>query len=113
VQQRPGKPFWFGKHENGVLVFAFPGNPVSTFMCLHRFFLPWLENSIGIAKQKQYAVLSEDYIFTPALQYFLQVKLSAGEDARLYGPSCNRKWFRRFFQPARYRRIYGTSAGTE
>ena len=39
VQQRPGKPFWFGKHGNGVLVFAFPGNPVSTFMCLHRYFL--------------------------------------------------------------------------
>src|SRR6185503_1725766 len=46
VQQRPGKPFWFGKHENGVLVFAFPGNPVATFMCLHRYFLPWLQSSL-------------------------------------------------------------------
>src|SRR3569833_695699 len=32
VQQRPGKPFWFGKHPKGQLVFAFPGNPVATFM---------------------------------------------------------------------------------
>ncbi|MDP9047605.1 MAG: molybdopterin molybdotransferase MoeA, partial [Bacteroidota bacterium] len=45
VQQRPGKPFWFGKHENGALVFAFPGNPVATFMCVHRYFLPWLHNT--------------------------------------------------------------------
>lgn len=85
VQQRPGKPFWFGKHENGMLVFAFPGNPVSTFMCLHRFFFPWLEQSLGIVKDAQYAVLSQDYTFTPALQYFLQVKLSMRDDAKLYG----------------------------
>lgn len=85
VQQRPGKPFWFGKHGNGMLVFAFPGNPVSTFMCLHRFFFPWLEHSLGIKREKQYAVLAEDYVFTAALQYFLQVKLSVGEDARLFG----------------------------
>jgi len=79
VQQRPGKPFWFGKHDNGVLVFAFPGNPVSTFMCLHRYFLPWLEKSLGINKQPGYAVLEEDFVFNPPLQYFLQVKLSINE----------------------------------
>jgi molybdopterin molybdotransferase len=79
VQQRPGKPFWFGKHENGVLVFAFPGNPVSTFMCMHRYLLPWLEKSLGINKQSLYAVLSEDFTFNPQLQYFLQVKLHVNE----------------------------------
>ena len=79
VQQRPGKPFWFGKHENGVLVFAFPGNPVSTFMCMHRYLLPWLEKSLGINKQSLYAVLSEDFTFSPQLQYFLQVKLNVNE----------------------------------
>jgi molybdopterin molybdotransferase len=79
VQQRPGKPFWFGKHDNGVLVFAFPGNPVSTFMCLHRYFLPWLEKSLEINKQTIYAVLDEDFVFNPPLQYFLQVKLHIDE----------------------------------
>ncbi|RYE15697.1 MAG: molybdopterin molybdenumtransferase MoeA, partial [Sphingobacteriales bacterium] len=48
VAQRPGKPFWFGRHNYGVTVFAFPGNPVSVFMCLHRYFLPWLQLSLGI-----------------------------------------------------------------
>ena len=52
VQQRPGKPFWFGAHANGVLVFALPGNPVSTFMCLYRYVLPWLKASIGLPPGK-------------------------------------------------------------
>ena len=79
VQQRPGKPFWFGKHDNGVLVFAFPGNPVSAFMCLHRYFLPWLKKSLEVSKENIYAILSEDFIFKPQLQYFLQVKLQVNE----------------------------------
>ena len=77
VSQRPGKPFWFGKHENGVLVFAFPGNPVATFMCLHRYFLPWLNASQNQNKKlPTYAVLTQDFTFNPELQYFLQVKLN-------------------------------------
>ena len=83
VQQRPGKPFWFGKHQNEALVFALPGNPVSTFMCLHRYFIPWLEKSLGIARTKSFAILNEDFTFNPALQYFLQVKLQINERAQL------------------------------
>lgn len=76
VEQRPGKPFWFGKHDKGVHVFAFPGNPVSTFMCLHRYFIPWLEKSLGLpAKPDTYAILNTDFSFKPTLVYFLQVKL--------------------------------------
>lgn len=76
VQQRPGKPFWFGKHDTGKLVFAFPGNPVATFMCLHRYFLPWLHASLGIEpKGAVNAVLDNQLSFHFPLQYFLQVKL--------------------------------------
>ncbi|RYU92509.1 molybdopterin molybdenumtransferase MoeA [Mucilaginibacter terrigena] len=77
VKQRPGKPFWFGRHNNGVLVFAFPGNPVATFMCLHRYFLLWLNETLGLpSKPPIYAQLAEDFTFTPQLKYFLQVKLT-------------------------------------
>ena len=77
VHQRPGKPFWFGKHYNGVLVFAFPGNPVATFMCLHRYFLPWLAASQGLKEKRPvYAILDRDFMFSVSLQYFLQVKLN-------------------------------------
>jgi molybdopterin molybdotransferase len=84
VKQRPGKPFWFGKHNNGALVFAFPGNPVSTFMCLHRYLVPWLKQSLGLVNSKEvYAVLTEDVTFKPALQYFLQVKIEVSSTGQL------------------------------
>ncbi len=84
VEQRPGKPFWFGKHDKGIHVFAFPGNPVSTFMCLHRYFLPWLEISLGLApKPEAFAVLAADFAFKPALVYFLQVKLGFSNSAQI------------------------------
>lgn len=83
VQQRPGKPFWFGANSNGVLVFAFPGNPVATFMCLYRYFLPWLKASMGLKEQPVYAAFGADFIFVPKLHYFLQVKLNFSKDARL------------------------------
>ena len=84
VQQRPGKPFWFGKYQDRVLVFAFPGNPVSAFMCLYRYFLPWLKSSLGLAYiQNLYAVLNEDFTFKIPLQYFLQVKLNRNDEGRL------------------------------
>jgi molybdopterin molybdotransferase len=83
VSQRPGKPFWFGKHQNGVLVFAFPGNPVATFMCLHRYFLPWLNAGFGLEEKPVYGVLDRDFLFKPELQYFLQVKLRFSENGML------------------------------
>jgi len=76
VSQRPGKPFWFGKSANGTVVFALPGNPVSTFMCLNRFFKKWLDASQGLENQQLTAELSEDFTFKPELTFFLQVKLS-------------------------------------
>lgn len=75
VSQRPGKPFWFGKSADGKIVFALPGNPVSTFMCYYRYILPWLWKSLGVATEVRHAVLAEDYSFKPALTYFLQVSI--------------------------------------
>lgn len=84
VAQRPGKPFSFGMHGNGSLVFAFPGNPVATFMCLHKYFLNWLRNTLGLAEQSSvYAVLAKDFQFQPALQYFLQVRLQSNPQGQL------------------------------
>ncbi len=76
VSQRPGKPFWFGKSANGTAVFALPGNPVSTFMCLNRYFKKWFDASQGIENEQLMAELVEDFTFKPELTFFLQVKLS-------------------------------------
>ena len=45
VAQRPGKPMWFGVAQSGPAVFALPGNPVSTLVCLSRYVLPALRDA--------------------------------------------------------------------
>jgi len=75
VSQRPGKPFWFGK-KNEKTIFAFPGNPVSTFVSCMKYFYPWYRKSVNIDHENQnFAVLAKDFTFKPDLTYFLQVKL--------------------------------------
>lgn len=75
VRQRPGKPFWFGKKDNKT-VFAFPGNPVSTFVSCMKYFYPWYQKSTGVNYvNRNFAVLSKDFNFKPDLTYFLQIKL--------------------------------------
>lgn len=77
VQQKPGKPFWFGKAANGTLIFALPGNPVSTFMCSYRYIYPWFKASLGLPPfDLPYAALVQDFNFKPNLTYFLQVKVN-------------------------------------
>ncbi len=89
VAQRPGKPFWFGskatvvkeQHDanldesNKTVVFAFPGNPISTFVGCMKYFYPWYQKSIGLEEQQNFAILANDFAFKPSLTYFLQVKL--------------------------------------
>lgn len=81
VSQRPGKPMWFGRSQKNT-VFALPGNPVSTFMCFHRYVKPWLLKSLGTRLQQQSAILATDFSFPPKLTYFLQVKI-ANENGKL------------------------------
>lgn len=81
VTQRPGKPFWFGKNDNKI-VFAFPGNPVSTLACFQKYFIPWLENSLGEEHTAFKVVLGEDVIFKPNLTYFAQASIQQKEDGR-------------------------------
>ncbi len=85
VLQKPGKPFWFGQGSNRKLTaFAFPGNPVSSFLCLHRYFIPWLLKSLSIVDTSySFAVLEKDVIFLPQLQYFLQVVVSISYTGQL------------------------------
>jgi len=42
VAHKPGKPLWFGVAETGALVFALPGNPVSSLVCFVRYVSPLL-----------------------------------------------------------------------
>ncbi len=82
VAQRPGKPFWFGLYKKGV-VFALPGNPVSSFVGLYRYVLPFLYRYTGVEPQPVKAVLAADFTFKPDLTYFLQVRLHFDDSGRL------------------------------
>ncbi|PSR56596.1 molybdopterin molybdenumtransferase MoeA [Adhaeribacter arboris] len=76
VAQRPGKPFWFGKHAAGPVVFALPGNPVSTFVCYYKYVQPWLWTVLGAsASWTMQASLTTEVTFNPKLTYFLPVKV--------------------------------------
>jgi molybdopterin molybdotransferase len=81
VSQKPGKPFWFGVTKKQV-VFAFPGNPVSTFLCFYRYLKPWLEKSMSVEESIGSAVLAADFSFKTDFTYFLQVKIKS-ESGRL------------------------------
>jgi molybdopterin molybdotransferase len=77
VSQRPGKPFWFGTSpDEKKVVFALPGNPVSTFLCFYRYVKPWILKCCGISSKSQTAVLATEINFEPALTYFLQVEIN-------------------------------------
>ena len=86
VKQRPGKPFWFGK-KGEKTIFAFPGNPVSTFVNCVKYFYPWHYKSVGLNfENKHQAILSEDFYFKPEMTYFLQVKLNQVEGKLMATP---------------------------
>jgi molybdopterin molybdotransferase len=83
IAQKPGKPMWFGKTEKN-LVFALPGNPVSTYLCAIRYVLPFFEKCLGIQKDNfQKVILGESVFFKPKLRYFIQVNIK-NENGVLY-----------------------------
>lgn len=93
IAQRPGKPFWFGRKsymamsetdesntkkfniKRQAVIFAFPGNPISTFVNCLAYFCPWYFKSVGVNETIETAILDSDISFKPNLVYFLQVKL--------------------------------------
>lgn len=46
INQKPGKPLFFGRKENK-LVFALPGNPASSLTCFYVYALPALKKMMG------------------------------------------------------------------
>jgi molybdopterin molybdotransferase len=80
VAQRPGKPLWFGTGEQGQAVYALPGNPVSTLMCLTRYVYPGLAATLSeMRSPPQLVALAESFEVKPALSVFLPVALRTDE----------------------------------
>jgi molybdopterin molybdotransferase len=84
VAQRPGKPLWFGLSQRARPVFALPGNPVSSYTCLHRYVLPALAQAAGLPPATPRLVaLTAPVTFKPSLAYFLPVKINRSPSAEL------------------------------
>jgi molybdopterin molybdotransferase len=76
IDQRPGRPMWFGVSPAGRAVYALPGNPVSTLICLTRYVYAGLDAAMQAApRAPEMAPLAEDFEVKPALTFFLPVKL--------------------------------------
>jgi molybdopterin molybdotransferase len=71
VAQKPGKPFWFGKTDDNKVIFALPGNPVSTFLCFCKYAMPTIK---GTSDKKEFVVLDKNVFFKPNLAYFVPAK---------------------------------------
>jgi molybdopterin molybdotransferase len=78
ILQRPGLPMWFGISADNKPVFALPGNPVSTLVCLIRYVRPALERSLGLnAPAVETAQLTATIDFESDLCWFLPVALES------------------------------------
>ena len=77
IAQRPGRPMWFGTTGEGRAVFALPGNPVSTLVCLSRYVLPALYAAMGVRTESfERIALATTLEWTPALTGFMPVQVS-------------------------------------
>ncbi|HWW20521.1 MAG TPA: molybdopterin molybdotransferase MoeA, partial [Steroidobacteraceae bacterium] len=89
IAQRPGRPMWFGTTNQGRAVFALPGNPVSTLMCLIRYVVPALYAAMGVpASSAQRIALAAPIEWTSKLTGFFPVRISCDDWARPWGTPC-------------------------
>jgi molybdopterin molybdotransferase len=83
IAQRPGKPMWFGTTPAGQTVFALPGNPVSTLICLARYVLPALRAAMGGGDPPAERIaLASAFTFNAPLAGFVPVRIETDEWAR-------------------------------
>jgi molybdopterin molybdotransferase len=89
VAQRPGKPMWFGVSQAGPAVFALPGNPVSTMVCLGRYVLPALRAAMGqtAAEPPRIALTAPVEVKAP-LAFYMPVKLKSDDWGRTSAEPC-------------------------
>jgi len=89
VAQRPGKPMWFGVASSGATVFALPGNPVSTFVCLSRYVLPALFAAMGqdpLPPEKM--ALGGEVANSTSLTFFMPIRVEVDDWGRAWAMPC-------------------------
>jgi len=89
VAQRPGRPMWYGASAEGQSVFALPGNPVSTLVCLSRYVVPALYRAMGMPTPPvERVALSELVQWPRQLTGFMPVRLFHDDWGRPWATPC-------------------------
>jgi molybdopterin molybdotransferase len=89
VAQRPGKPMWFGVASSGATVFALPGNPVSTFVCLSRYVLPALFAAMGqTPPPPEKMALGGEVVNSTGLTFYMAVRIEVDDWGRSWAIPC-------------------------
>ncbi len=89
VAQRPGKPMWYGTSSEGHSVFALPGNPVSTLVCLARYVVPALYRAMGVpVVSTERVALASPIQWPTTLTGFMPVRVAHDDWARPWATPC-------------------------
>jgi len=85
VAQRPGLPLWFGVADSGTAVFALPGNPVSTLVCVARYVMPALFAMMGATpREPEKIALGGPVTVKQALAFFMPAHLETDASGRTW-----------------------------
>src|SRR6202790_4095553 len=89
VSQRPGRPMWYGTTNEGRSVFALPGNPVSTLVCLVRYVIPALYAAMGMpAHTREQIGRAAPIHWETQMTGFVPVRVSNDDWARPWATPC-------------------------
>ena len=85
VAIRPGKPILFAKIKGKEkAIFGLPGNPMSSAACFRFFVYPYIENILGLNKEKPIkALLKNDFIKKKEFTRFAKSKLNTTQNGKI------------------------------
>jgi molybdopterin molybdotransferase len=89
ISQKPGKPLLVATRHDGKVVFAFPGNPISTLTCFWVYFLPWVSGEWA-----EYSVKEIKFLSKPSAELDQWIPVENGEVLAHNGSSDLISWSR-------------------
>ena len=85
VAIRPGKPILFAKIKGKEkVIFGLPGNPISSAACFRFFVYPYLENLLGLTKEKSFqGILKNEFNKKKNFTHFVKCKMNTTKNGKI------------------------------